>query len=178
MYATEIINETVIINDILPKGNLLFIKIKDDTIWDSSIISRKTCSYGKPYNYSNINYQFVEFPKYISDLASIVESKFAFLPNNCLINYYNDGNSKMGFHSDQINLLSKDSGIAIFSLGSSRILRFKNKNDNSIIHDIILHPNSLFFMSKKIQQDWLHSLLNDKNDLSNSRISITFRKLK
>ena len=178
MYTTEIINETIIINDILPIDNHLFTEIKESTIWDSSIFSRKTCSYGKPYNYSNLNYDFVEFPMYIYDMARIVENKLGFSPNNCLINYYNDGNSKMGFHSDQINLLSRDSGIAIFSLGSARILRFKNKADFSVIYDILLKPNSLFYMSKKIQKGWLHSLLNDKEDLMSSRISITFRKLK
>lgn len=44
----------------------------------------------------------------------------------------------MGFHSDQIDILYKKTGIVIFSFGSSRILRFKNKNDFTVIYDIPL----------------------------------------
>jgi alkylated DNA repair dioxygenase AlkB len=140
--------------------------------------SRKTSSYGEPYVYSNVNYNFIPFPIYISQIAEIVKDKFGFLPNNCLINYYNESNSRMGFHSDQIDILQDDTGIAIISLGDKRTMRFKNKLDSKIIYDIVLEPNSLFYMSKLMQISWLHSILPDNDSLNSERISITFRKLK
>ncbi|MFT5096791.1 MAG: alkylated DNA repair dioxygenase AlkB, partial [Psychrobacter okhotskensis] len=40
-----------------------------------------------------------------------------YLPNNCLVNYYLDGSSKMGFHSDDTSQLADGTGVAILSLG-------------------------------------------------------------
>lgn len=178
MTNTDLFKEIRVFKNVLSESNILFDLIKENTNWDISIKSRKTGSYGKPYNYSNLNYDFFTFPPYINEMANLVNDKLGFIPNNCLINYYEDGDSKMGFHSDQIDLLKSNSGIAIFSIGNSRIMRFKNKLDKDIVHDIILEPNSLFYMSKNMQKDWLHSVLSDKKNINNSRISITFRQIK
>jgi alkylated DNA repair dioxygenase AlkB len=176
MKTIDFYENIIIIKEILPNNNNIFNLIKENTVWDLSISSRKTCSYGKPYNYSNINYTHTIFPSYIKAMSNVVEKMFNFSPNNCLINYYDKSNSKMGFHSDQIDLLVENSGIAIFSLGDKRILRFKNKLNSNEIIDITLEENSLFFMSKNIQKYWLHALLKSDNSL-NQRISVTFRQL-
>lgn len=178
MSNLNLFDEIKIVDNVLPKGNTLFDQIKDNTIWDTSIRSRETSSYGEPYNYSNLNYEFAPFPKYILEIATIVNREVGFLPNNCLINFYRESKSKMGFHSDQIDILQDKTGIVIISLGNERIIRFKNKIDKEIIHDIVLKPNSLFFMTSLAQEYWLHAILPDEKSFKNQRISITFRKLK
>jgi len=155
----------------------LFDKIKTTTDWDNSIKSRKTFSYGVPYNYSDIKYTSKEFPNHIKLISEKISPLINFTPNNCLINYYYNENAKMGYHSDQIDILEKETGIAIVSLGSSRIIRFKNKINNEIL-DIIIYPNSLFYMTQEIQKLWLHSILKSSETHDYERISLTFRKIK
>ena len=175
MEKEDLFKEIILIND-LNLRNDLFDYIKQNTQWDESFKSRKTASYGVPYNYSGISYENKIFPNYLRELNHLVEKHCGYEPNNCLINYYIDGLSKMGFHSDQFDILADKTGIAIFSLGNKRVMRFKNKNDKNQIVDISLEPNSLFYMSQEVQKFWLHSILESDNE-NDERISITLRKL-
>lgn len=163
------------IENVLINPNIVINALKNIT-WDESIKSRKTISFGKPYNYSGISYDETLLPKFLSEMIGVVKSKNKFIPNNCLINYYFDGKSKMGFHSDDISILDDNSGVGIFSFGSTRTIRFKNKNDNSKIIDIELTNNSYFYMGQETQKEWLHSILPDTN-IDSERYSITLRKL-
>lgn len=154
----------------------LFYKVKNIVHWDNTIKSRKTASFGKPYNYSNINYEIKEIPTFIDEIINKIEKIVDFRPNNCLINYYYNENSKMGFHSDQIDILEEGTGIIIISLGSSRIITFKHKLENKSF-DIVLDSNSLLYMTQEIQKKWLHAIL-PSNNLEDERISLTFRRIK
>ncbi|MDD5149682.1 MAG: alpha-ketoglutarate-dependent dioxygenase AlkB [Flavobacterium sp.] len=177
MKVKELKKEIVLINNILIDFEILLNHLKTNIIWDNSIVARKTASFGIPYNYSNIHYDQNEIPNFLDELVKIVNSKNGFIPNNCLINFYFENKSKMGFHSDQIDILDKNTGIVIFSFGSSRILRFKSKNDSKMIYDILLENNSYFYMSQNTQTEWLHSILPDKNIKESERFSLTFRKI-
>ncbi|KAF2332395.1 alpha-ketoglutarate-dependent dioxygenase AlkB [Flavobacterium ginsenosidimutans] len=177
MDINGLLNEIKIEENLLSNHEILFQKIKNDSDWNTEIKARKTVSYGVPYNYSNISYPFIEFPDYISETASLVEERLSFSINNCLINYYENGESKMGFHSDQVDILADNTGVAIVSLGNKRIIRFKSKLDPYSILDISLYPNSLFYMTQSVQEFWLHSILPETGNNAAERISITFRKL-
>jgi alkylated DNA repair dioxygenase AlkB len=142
--------------------------------WDDSMLSRKTASFGKAYNYSQITYADTNFPNSLDVIKSDITRAVGFEPNNCLVNYYLDGKSKMGFHSDQIDMLCDATGIVIISLGDTRVFRFRNINNKEIFKDYILKPGSLFYMSSEIQNEWHHSILKGKSE----RISLTFRKIK
>lgn len=157
--------------------NSLFKELRESDSWNCDILSRKTLSFGKPYNYSGINYDFIEFPKILKDIISEIEKKINFSPNNCLVNYYYDSKSKMGFHSDRIDILHPNTGILIMSIGSDRFLRFRNKLDEKITYDINLKNNSLFYMSAEIQKEWMHSILRSNSETKNERISLTFRSI-
>ena len=82
----------------------------------------------------------------------------------------------MGYHSDNTDILTSGTGVAIISLGSTRTLRFKNKLDPSIIVDYVLDDGSLFYMDDAVQRDWLHSI--PKSDTLSPRLSLTFRHIK
>ena len=177
MKIKELKNEIVVKNNILKDSTTMLYHLKNDILWDNSMISRKTASFGIPYNYSNVYYTKNEIPCFFEDLINVVKSSNGFVPNNCLINFYYDSTSKMGFHSDQIDILYKNTGIGIFSFGSSRTMRFKNKNDFNIIYDILLENNSYLYMSQEMQKEWLHSILPVDIDKKSERFSITFRKI-
>ena len=117
----------------------LFKLLIDNVDWDERMITRKTASFGKAYNYSQINYPFQEFIPELKEIVQLFHSKIGFEPNNCLVNYYLDGKSKMGFHSDQTNILFVGTGIGIVSIGETRILRFRNIQDRKLTRDFGLH---------------------------------------
>ncbi|MCS3868784.1 hypothetical protein J3D55_001700 [Chryseobacterium ginsenosidimutans] len=177
MDVTKLKNELVIKNNILKDSESIMYYLSHNVIWDNSMISRKTASFGIPYNYSGINYEQIKIPNSFNELIKIVELLSGFKPNNCLVNFYHNNESKMGFHSDQIDILEKDTSIIIFSFGSPRVLRFKNKTNKDLTYDILLENNSFFSMSQNIQSEWLHSILPDDLKSINIRYSITFRKI-
>ncbi|WP_310556082.1 alpha-ketoglutarate-dependent dioxygenase AlkB [Flavobacterium sp.] len=177
MEIDELIKQIVLKKDILSDYSQIVSNLKSNVLWDNSINSRKTASFGIPYNYSNVYYLENEFPDFLNQLVEVVNINNGFIPNNCLINFYFESTSKMGYHSDQIDILYKNTGIAIFSFGSTRVLRFKSKNNKEIIYDVPLENNSFFYMSQEVQNYWLHSILPDLSLGVNERFSLTFRKI-
>ncbi|WP_298755747.1 alpha-ketoglutarate-dependent dioxygenase AlkB [uncultured Psychroserpens sp.] len=154
----------------------LFETLKNTIIWDERMLARKTASYGKAYNYSSMEYPFQPFTPNLKDIIESINSVLHFRPNNCLINYYEDGNSSMGFHSDQIDILEKNTGVVIISIGEIRTLRFRNIKNRETIVDFNLVSGSLIYMTNEIQKEWQHSI--PKSNIMNGRMSLTFRKLK
>ena len=61
-------------------------------------------------------YPYLEFLPELEVFNVQLETAIGFKPNNCLINYYLDGRSKMGWHSDQTDILEGATGIAIVSI--------------------------------------------------------------
>jgi len=168
------IDGTLYIDNFVNDDVNLFNLIIDTSDWDRSMLSRLTTSFGVPYNYSGINYNTVNIPDYLSDVVNRINDVIGFTPNNCLVNYYLDGRSKMGYHSDRTDILSPGTGVVIISLGSTRTLRFRNINDRSIV-DFNLRSGSLFYMTSDVQDLWMHSI--PSSDVDGSRMSLTFRNL-
>ena len=94
--------------------------------WDNRMKARRTASFGKAYNYSQISYPYQEFTNELQNLVLKIGDALHFTPNNCLINFYMDGSSSMGYHSDQTDILVENTGVAIVSLGETRTLRFRS----------------------------------------------------
>lgn len=120
------------------------------------------------------------YPK-VSMLAELepvcgrIQSELGFMPNNCLLNYYPDGQSSMGFHSDATEELAGGTGVAIVSLGAERQVVFRNKQDRSNEVSYGLPGGSLLYMPKELQFEWLHAI--PKAPGAGPRISLTFRLL-
>lgn len=144
--------------------------------WDERMSARKTASFGEAYNYSQISYPFQEFPSVLLPILDRIESSIGFRPNNCLINFYLDGTSKMGFHSDQTDILEPETGVAILSIGETRTLRFRNIEDQEIRQDFELPAGSLIYMTQQVQEKWQHAI--PKSATNKGRMSLTFRHMK
>lgn len=144
--------------------------------WDDRMAARKTASFGKAYNYSQIDYPYQEFLPEIAAINNKIEQTIGIKPNNCLINYYLDGRSKMGYHSDQTDILYEGTGIFIVSVGEKRTLKFRNIADQQRLVDYELVSGSLIYMTQEVQENWQHAI--PKSDTENGRISLTFRKMK
>jgi alkylated DNA repair dioxygenase AlkB len=164
------------IKDVISNPSELYLKLEEAVHWDDRMKTRKTASYGAAYNYSQMSYPFQEFLPELEELLDILEDNLGFKPNNCLINLYLDGNSTMGWHSDQTDILTEGTGVAIISLGDTRSLRFREiaKKENKI--NYALPAGSLFYMTSEVQKFWQHSV--PKSPESSARMSLTFRSIK
>ncbi len=165
-----------LIENFVNTPNDLFSKLKEGVKWDERMSARKTASFGKAYNYSQINYPFQEFTTELKIIVELIDKALNFKPNNCLINYYVNGKSKMGFHSDQTDILEEGTGVGIVSIGETRILRFRNIENKELIKDFKLSSGSFFYMTNEVQEKWQHAI--PKSNTENGRMSLTFRKMK
>jgi alkylated DNA repair dioxygenase AlkB len=154
----------------------LFDELDQNVKWDERMAARKTASFGIAYNYSQMDYPYKQFSENLQSVVEKIESVLNFRPNNCLINYYLDGDSKMGFHSDQTDILEKGTGVAIVSLGETRVLRFRNIKNREHTIDYLLPAGSLLYMTQEIQNEWQHAI--PKHKTNNARMSLTFRNIK
>lgn len=163
------------INDFLPNHESLFNSIKSETVWDERMKARKTASFGVAYNYSQIKYADCAFPNALENINEQVHKVVGFKPNNCLLNFYPDGQSSMGFHSDTATGRTTDTGVAIISLGAPREMLFKHKFDSQRTSSRLLCPGSLIYLDDLTQQEWLHAIPKAAN--SGPRISLSFRSI-
>lgn len=163
------------LTNLLSEDFLTYIKL--NTQWDETIRARKTASFGVAYNYSGIEYSTTAMPHYLNSIIDAIALRFGYRSNNCLINFYDKSMSSMGYHSDRVDILDENTGIAILSLGGERTMRFKNKISKKTF-DMKLKPNHLIYMTKEMQYDWMHSIVPiSDNELFEERISLTFRKI-
>lgn len=135
------------IEHFLDRPATLFDNLRNTVAWDERMAARKTASYGKAYNYSQISYPYQAFTPALVGLVKQIDAVIGFEPNNCLINYYLDGKSRMGFHSDQTDILEEGTGVVIISVGENRTLRFRNIEDKTITKDFVLPSGSLIYMT-------------------------------
>ncbi len=162
-------------DEFLPDSSALFTLLAGTTAWDERMRARKTASFGVPYNYSGITYPVVPVPEPVAALMDRLADHLGYRSNNCLANYYADGESAMGFHSDSTDGLAPATGIAIVSLGAERTITFQAKADKLYTAEFLLRCGSLLFMTAEVQNDWKHAILPQRG--ATGRISLTFRNV-
>jgi alkylated DNA repair dioxygenase AlkB len=165
---------TILINPhFLASPRQLFAFLMRSVTWDERMRARKTASFGVSYDYSQISYAPVAMPAELDAICHRLEVEIGFLPNNCLLNHYQDGTSSMGFHSDSSQGLAEGTGVAIVSLGSARPIVFRSKADRTQEFGYTLPSGSMLYMEKEIQDHWLHAI--PRVAEAGERISLTFR---
>jgi alkylated DNA repair dioxygenase AlkB len=94
--------------------------------------------------------------------------------NVCLLNFYEDGQQRIGWHSDREEV-GRDTPIAAISLGATRIFHLRSKtNGRSDRTTIPLSDGSLTILENTCQLDYLHAVLCEP-DVTTGRINLTFR---
>ena len=165
-----------LIENFIENPTELFNFLTTNISWDERMTARKTASFGNAYNYSQIDYPFQSFIPELEAINKRLKTLIGFEPNNCLINYYLNGKSKMGYHSDQTDILETSTGIAIVSLGETRVLKFRNIVNPEEFLSYKLTSGSLIYMTQEIQSEWQHAI--PTSNTENGRISLTFRQMR
>jgi alkylated DNA repair dioxygenase AlkB len=167
---------TIRINYLSPTAATeLYLQLVDQINWDKRISARKTACFGLPYNYSGLIYENQPMHPLLQPLCHQLKETLGFEPNSCLINFYEDGRSKMGFHSDEIDNLEKGTSIIVISLGTERKLSFRSTVDYTQRYSYLLPHGSLLCMSQRTQKFWSHAL--KRANVLDGRISLTFRRI-
>ena len=103
--------------------------------------------------------------------------KLRTLPNSCNVNYYEDGKSQVGWHSDDENLF-KDTKegytIVSLSLGATRTFQMRHKWKKDIFIEKKLHSEDILIMEGKFQDKFVHRVPVEKA-VKDSRINLTWR---
>lgn len=141
--------------------------------WDDRMSARRTASFGRPYNYSQIDYPETPIPLELQTLLAMLDKRLHIKFNNCLLNYYETGDNTMGFHSDETTGLVSGTGVAIVSLGSTRDITYRSKTQPEIQQSFPLKPGSLLYMDDVVQENWMHAIKRQRD--AGPRISLTWR---
>ncbi|MGI9319024.1 MAG: alpha-ketoglutarate-dependent dioxygenase AlkB [bacterium] len=149
--------------------------LRDNLSWDSTFKSRQTATFGASYNYRSGVQKSGPMPHFLKTFCCVIEQNFAFHPNNCLANYYPDGNHYISFHSDQDLEMKNQTGVAIVSLGAVREMVLRHIGNPKIRYVYPLEPGSVFFMTDRLQTIWQHGI--PKQSGRGPRISLSFRSL-
>ena len=156
-------------------ASALFAALERDVVWDERIKARKTACFGQTYDDSGIDYAVVPMLAVLVPICEAVANTLGFYPTNCLANYYESGQSSMGFHSDAIHNLAENTGVAILSLGAERELVFRSKTNFDVKIKYSLPHGSLLYMTQTTQLHWQHAL--KKTSSTGARMSLTFRHI-
>ena len=144
------------------------------------LATRKTTSMGNPgtsYSYSGKTSEpLPTWHPIVLEIKTLVESVTKEDYNYALLNYYEDGNSKIGFHADDEKDLDSNSGISSISLGCSRDFQIKKNGRGTRSTNIPLDNGDLLLMSGNTQKNYKHSVPVRKR-VDQPRINITFRKI-
>lgn len=166
----------MLVENFVENPDQLFDDLVTSVVWDERMKARKTASFGVSYDYSGISYAKVEMHEKLVPLCRLIEKTVGFHPNNCLLNYYLDGESSMGLHSDATEDLQAGTGIVIVSLGAERVIAYRNKANKALEHHYTLKNGCFLYMDQQVQHEWLHAI--PKQQHAAARISLTFRLIK
>ena len=144
-------------------------------------VPRKTAWYG----YEGFNYSYSGitcFPQiWTKELLEIKKEIEKFIPSedftSVLLNLYNNGNDKMGWHADDEKELGINPTIASVSLGETRRFDIKHKQNPELHYKFELTSGSLLIMRGALQHHWVHQIPAQKK-VKEPRINLTFRTIK
>lgn len=154
-------------HDYIIVGNQM-IKEERKTYWMSD--------FDYPYKYGEKIMQSNTMTKNIKYIQSIIEKKYGKYYDSVLINYYDNGNVGMRYHSDATYDEWEEDTVVI-SFGANRKIAFREiaNYDNKTYFDF--SSGDMIFMKDGCQSKYQHRVLKDKN-VSKDRISLVFKKHK
>ncbi|MBV7317554.1 alpha-ketoglutarate-dependent dioxygenase AlkB [Shewanella sp. NIFS-20-20] len=134
---------------------------------------------GCDYRYSQLLIQALPWPPLLAQLRQQLLRDFGTKVNGVLANHYRNGQDSMGWHSDNEPEIVANSDIYSISLGASRDLCFRTKQEQHHrpeIHTVCLHHGDLLVMHAPMQQAWQHCVPK-RARVTCPRWNLTFRQI-
>lgn len=131
---------------------------------------------GTEYTYSQTTLVAEGWNNNLKQIQEALIKHFQLNFNSVLANLYRDGQDSMGWHSDNEKELGTQPIIASISLGTSRMLQFRKKENTKTKASILLESGSLLLMQGNTQENWQHQIAKTKK-VKTPRINLTFRMI-
>lgn len=142
------------------------------------VTARKVAWFGDdayPYSYSGTTRVARTWTLELRALRNLVEEKSGEQFNSCLSNLYHDGSEGMAWHSDDEDILGKETAVGSLSLGAERKFSLRHKRAREIEPiSLQLEDGSLLVMKGATQTNWQHSVPKSAK-ITRPRINLTFR---
>lgn len=163
-------------------------RLKDGLLWERESLSMFgrdvlvprlvafVADHGLHYRYSGKDHIGVGWPEWLLSVKAEAEAQAGQAFNAVLLNWYQNGEDYMGWHSDDEKTLGPAPVVAMLSLGVERPFLFRLKVNHKIKHSQVLENGSWLIMSASTQVLWQHSLPIRKR-IKEERMSLTFRLL-
>ena len=131
---------------------------------------------GMIYTYSGITQKPKPWFEELREIKTAIEPVAKTVFNSVLINFYRDGQDRVGWHSDDEKELGDFPIIGSVSLGSTRKFKLRHKNfkKNRLQTALDLENGSLLLMSGNTQKFWKHEIPRTSLPVE-GRINLTFR---
>jgi DNA oxidative demethylase len=180
----------------LEKGKLSIKLNKEQyqSLWDSHPVERNEIfifnkyhkvprwqqAYGQNYKFSgntSIAQPITEMLEKYINWANMNEKKQGRIGglNGILVNWYQDGEHYIGWHSDDESQLDQKASIYTISLGATRTFKIREKKNKKNVTNYELENNDFLIMGGEFQKHYQHHIPKRKK-CKHSRISITIRK--
>ena len=141
-------------------------------------IPRKQTAYGDPgmsYSFSGTRVNAKSWLPFLLKIKDDIELQTNEKFNFCLVNYYENGNNYIGYHSDDEKELGKEPSIVSISFGATRKFYFKSKIDKNLpVKKISLNHGCLCYIMHPTNKYWKHSVPKEPK-IDSPRINLTFR---
>tara|TARA_B110000261_G_C13057123_1_gene346629 strand:+ start:537 stop:1115 length:579 start_codon:yes stop_codon:yes gene_type:complete len=138
---------------------------------------RKTCWLSNDksltFEYSGKSMKPEKIPEVLNDMIELLNSDFGIKFDGILVNYYENGQVGMGYHSDPIDNKWENNFI-VYSIGGERKFIFREKDNIDTKIDYIFGNGDLIFMYEDCQDRYEHSIRKNKDE--SERISLVFKK--
>ena len=138
---------------------------------------RKTCWLSDNeklnFSYSGKTMKPKKIPELIKKIKNLIYKDFGINFDGILVNYYEDGQVGMGYHSDPVNTEWENQFI-ILSLGADRKFIFREKENKNNKIEYLFENGDLIYMYGDCQTKYEHSILKNKSNLE--RIRLVFKK--
>lgn len=161
--------------DLVTEPEHWFFDLQSNLDWNPRYQSRLTASFGVGYRDDRGSRIDRDLPDFLMPLIARVSNRFGYVPNNCLVNFYPDGDHYISFHSDHDTDMAVGSGVTILSLGAVREMVLRRIDDQRDRYYYPLQPGSALFMSDASQKIWQHGIPRQRG--CGPRISLSFRRI-
>ena len=132
------------------------------------------------YKYSGQKTITNPIPPSLIELLEIINQLLDSNYNGVLVNMYETGDDYISAHSDNESNLDLTCGVLTLSCGTQRIFRLRSISDNSkkrpIVFDAITHDKHALLMKGLDFQKILTHEIPPRKNITDARISFTFRR--
>lgn len=133
---------------------------------------------GINYTYSGITQEPKPWMEELLEIKSAIEPIAQTVFNSVLINFYRDGQDRVGWHSDDEKELGETPIIGSVSLGATRKFKLRHRNfqENRQQTALDLENGSVLLMKGDTQKHWKHEIPRTALPVG-GRINLTFRDI-